>query len=167
MVKIRQRHAMDSVFSLLVFAVFTACILLVLLLGVRSYQKVEEAGGEAFDRRIGLHYIQAKLRRNDRAAGVEAGPFSPQYPQIQSLLLHEDLEGTDYTTRIYFYDGYIRELFSETGLELDPEAGQQVLAAGGLELELENGLLNVVCLDEQGLSSQLWLSLRGGEEDRL
>lgn len=48
-------------------------------------------------------------------------------------------------------------------MELDPEDGERIIPAGGLELSLEDGLLTVDATDAQGTQSTLLLSLRSGE----
>ena len=55
------------------------------------------------------------------------------------------------------------ELYTEAGFSLEPEAGEKVMEAGGLEMSLEDGLLSVTCIDTGGKHSSLLLSLRGGE----
>lgn len=159
-----RRHGLDSVFVLLLFGVFACCLMLVLLTGARSYKSVADRGEEAYEQRICTQYIATKVRHNDYSGGVTVGPFSAEEPELSTLFLHQTIEGEDYWVRIYCYDGTVRELFTEADQAMEPEDGQEVMAASALEFTLEEGLLTITAADTAGQTSELWLLLRSGEE---
>ena len=68
--KVERKHNIDSVFVLLLFAVFAGSILLVLLFGASSYEKLVQRGNKAYSERTGIAYITAKLRHNDEKNSV-------------------------------------------------------------------------------------------------
>ena len=47
---------------------------------------------------------------------------------------------------------------------MEPEDGQEVMAASALEFTLEKGLLTITAADTAGQTSELSLLLRSGEE---
>lgn len=159
-----RRHGLDSVFVLLLFGVFACCLMLVLLTGARSYKSVADRGEVAYEQRICTQYIATKVRHNDYSGGVTVGPFSEEEPELSTLFLHQTIEGEDYWVRIYCYDGTVRELFTEANQAMEPEDGQEVMAASALELTLEEGLLTITAADTAGQISELSLLLRSGEE---
>jgi len=114
MKQIREKHEIDGVFVLLLFVVFAGSILMVLLLGASSYEKLVERDQESYNARTGIQYIAAKLRHNDEADCVQVGSFSErnhkQADDISTLYLRMGEEGEYYYTKIYYYDGYIREV---------------------------------------------------------
>ena len=145
--------------ALLLFGVFAACVLLVLLTGANAYRRLTERDRAAYDRRTCVQYVATRVRQADRAGGVSVSEFGG----VPALELAETVEGTDYVTRVYCYDGWLRELFSTADAGLDPAAGEQVLEAEDMELTLEDGLLTVTVTDGNGAENTLTLSLRSGE----
>lgn len=155
---------MDGVFVLLLTGVFAVCILLVLLSGGGSYRRLTQRDAAAYDRRICCDYVAAKVRHADRADAVWVGDFSgTPARQGDTLLLSEELNGTVYWTRVYWYDGWVRELFSSAEESFSPEDGEAVLEAESLDFTLEDGLLTVAAADSSGAPSERLLALRSGE----
>ena len=144
-----RKHEIDSAFVLLLFALFAGCILMVLLLGASSYEKVVNRDAKAYDARIGVQYIAAKLRHGDASACVQAGSFADKNnsdaDEIPTLYLGMSAEGEFYYTKIYYYDGYIRELLCTEEDELEPEDGQEVLKATSFSVDREGNLLRICC----------------------
>ena len=63
-----------------------------------------------------------------------------------------------------FADGYVRELFFEDGLQFQPEDGQVVVAAAGLQISKKTeNLLQLVCASEEGRQAQIFIHLRSGK----
>ncbi len=153
------KHHMEGLMALLLFAVFAACVLMVLLTGAEAYRRLTQRDRTAYDRRTCVQYVATRVRQADGLDAVAVEDFGGG----DCLTLTETIDGADYVTRVYCYDGYLRELFTAASAELEPEAGQEIMAAGGLELELEDGLLTVVTTDEEGTESSLLLTLRSGE----
>jgi hypothetical protein len=61
-----------------------------------------------------------------------------------ALSLTEVLGERSFVTRIYVYDGWVRELFYEEGLEFLPGDGLPILEMDKLDFEMvENGLVRV------------------------
>ena len=145
--------------ALLLFGVFAACVLLVLLTGADAYRRLTERDQAAYDRRTCVQYVATRVRQADCAGGVSVSEFDG----VPVLELHETIEGTDYVTLVYCYDGWLRELFAAADAGLDPEAGETVMEAQDLALSLEDGLLTVAVTDSRGTVNTLVLSLRSGE----
>lgn len=145
---------MDGVAALLLTAVFAACLLLVLLTGAGGYRRLTERDRAAYDRRTALQYIATKVRQADAADCVSLTDFGG----VPALRLAETVEGADYETYLYAYDGYLRELYAAAEAGLSPEDGEKVLPADGLTLSLEEGLLRV-----ETAGGSLMLALRSGE----
>lgn len=161
------KHELDGIFILLLFALFAGSLLLVLLTGAGSYKRVADRDAETYARSTCLQYIAAKVRHADQIGGVKLGSFtSPEEPKadaISTLYLIQEIDEVSYATRVYWYDGAVRELFSEMTLSMKPEDGNQVLDAKGLTFRVQDGLLEVMSLDANGVEDRLLLSLRSGE----
>lgn len=166
-------HHMDGVYVLLLFAVFAGCILLVLLFGASAYEKLVERDQAAYDSRTGVQYLAAKVRHSDSADHIFVGSFSDRTDadadEIDTLYLQfvgEEGEVPGYYTKIYYYDGYIREVLCEEDGGLAPEDGNEILASQGLRIERDGDLLSFAVTNEDGSESTLNIAVRsGGEED--
>lgn len=157
-------HGLEGVFVLLLFGVFAGCLLLVLLTGARSYKRVADRGAEAYEQRICTQYIATKVRHYDTFGGVAVSGFDLYTPELSTLFLHQNIEGTEYCIRIYYYDGAVRELFTEADQTVAPEDGQEILPAGDLRFTLEDRVLTIHAVDAGGTESRLVLRMRCGEE---
>lgn len=171
---VRQHH-LDGLFVLALFGVFAGCVLAVLLTGAGSYRRLVARDAAAFSRRTAVQYIAAKVRQADAAApdgrcGVFVGAFAAGEPSGgvsagtgDTLFLEETVDGASYYTRIYYYDGYIRELYTAASAAAAPEDGEKVLDARALAFTLKDGLLSVTAAEESGGTAALSLELRSGE----
>ena len=79
-----------------------------------------------------------------------------------TLFLRETLEGEEYLTRVYCWDGQLRELFTPAGSDCRPEDGEVLLPAEALRLSRDGALLTA-SLTEDGRETELRFLLRDGE----
>jgi len=162
------KHEIDRVAVLLLFAVFAGCMLFVLLFGAAAYKNIVTRDEEAYTARTGVQYIAAKLRHNDAEGMVWTGSFYDGEEEagetISTLYLGMDAEEEFYVTRLYYYDGFLRELLCEEGEKADPEDGQEVLPASSFYVEQEGSLLFVTVGDEEGEKHSLSLAIRSKAE---
>ena len=159
-----RKRGLEGVCILLLFTVFAACILLVLLTGADSYQRLTERDGVAYDRRTAAQYIATKVHQADRQDAVSVCDFAG----CSALVLTEKIDGETYLTRIYYYDGYIRELFTSADAEMLPEDGERILKAGSFQPcadESSAGQLYIRILTSDGTWEELYLTLRSGREE--
>lgn len=155
----RQRtiqHHTDGLAALLLFGVFAACILSVLLTGAGVYRRLTRRDQAAFDRRSCVQYIATKVRQSDRSGAVRVVDFDGG----AALLLGAD---EPCATWLYCRDGWLMELYCYAEEPLEPEDGERLLEAERMELSLEEGLLTVTIVTPGGEEDTLRLSLRGGE----
>ena len=136
MKRTRIHYHLDGLIALLLFGVFAVCVLAVLLTGASAYQRLTQRDMAAYDSRVCIQYIAARVRQADRDNGVSVEPFGGR----DALILTE--EG-GYATYVYWHEGYLMELYTSVDGDLAPEDGEKLMASGGLELSLEDGLLTV------------------------
>ena len=127
---------MTQVLALLTLTAFALCVLLVLLTGASCYRALVEQGETSYARRTALQYLTTRVRQ---AETVEIGEFAG----CEALILEENVDGECYTTRVYCYDGWLRELYTVPGARLQPKAGAEILEAETLELVREGSLLRL------------------------
>jgi hypothetical protein len=149
---------MGTLLALLLFAVFAVCVLSVLLTGTDIYGRLTRRDQASYQSRTAAQYLATRVRQADRQGGVSVGSFGDG----DALVLEEDVDGERYLTWVYCYDGQLRELLTAEGNTLEPDAGEEILPADGLCLELDGSLLTAQVL-EDGVWQTVRLSLRSGE----
>ena len=157
--RFESKHHMDGLLILLLFSVFAVSILAVLLSGARVYRRLTERDDHAYDRRTAVQYVATRVRQADRLGDVSVRTFEG----CPALILSEEIEDEVYETRIYHYDGYIRELFVSAEGEFLPEDGEKVLPAGSFLVNWEEPGLQIRILTEDGRWQELRLALRSEE----
>lgn len=159
MKNLKNSHYTESLAALLLLVIFTTCVLMVLFFGADAYSRLTQRDQVSYNNRTAVQYIATRVRQGDSLGNVTLGNFDG----VDALVLDA---GEEYVTRLYCYDGYLRELYAAADLPMNPADGEQVLAAEDMRLSLENGLLQVELTDAEGQTNHLTLSLRSGEEGR-
>jgi hypothetical protein len=155
----RYIHTADAVFALILFCAFALSMLLVLMTGARAYQDIRDAVENHYSEDACISYIAMKVRHFDDASG---GLELRDLDGIPALYMTESLGGSEYFTAIYYYDGYVKELYAESGYEFAPEDGFDVLAAESLTFEVSDRLLRISCVGTGGGEAGTYLGLRKG-----
>lgn len=146
-----KRSKLTDLLALTVFAVFALCVLLVLLSGAKVYRGLVQRGEENFAARTAARYVTMRVRQ---ARTVTVGDFEG----CEALVIPENVDGATYLTRLYVYDGHIRELYCAENAALSPADGEKILPADSLRFDLEGSLLTIT-VDGQAL----YLDLSGKE----
>lgn len=155
----RKGHTIDIVFVLLLFCIFAASVLLVLLTGAGTYQGIAESMENHYQERTCINYIATKIRHYDTEGSVELVDGTGD--AAIKLKLSETIDGTAYNTFIYYYNGMVMELFTEEGLEIDAGGGFEIIEAEGITFEMaSDNLLRIECTGAGGTSAELFVSLR-------
>lgn len=152
--RVRQ-HQMSGLLMLLLFGIFAVCVLAVLLTGARAYRGLTQRDQVAFDRRACVQYIATRVRQGDSAGDVSVEPFG----DTTALALTQD----GFVTWVYWYDGYLMELYTFEDAELTPEDGERIMPLSSLSLAMDDGLLTAVIGGAGDVTDTLRLSLRSGE----
>lgn len=150
-------HGIEGVAALLLFAVFSVCVLGVLLTGARAYRGLTGRDLASYERSTCLQYLTTRIRQADLAGGVAAESFGG----IPALRL---TDRAGYITRVYCYNGHLMELYSAPDGSFLPQDGERLMAAEALEAGLEDGLLTLTVTHPSGESDRLYFSLRSAKE---
>ena len=110
-----QRHSIENVFVLVLFAIFAMTIVAVLALGANQYKSLVERDNNAYNKRIITSYVSAQIRGYDRADAVKVGGFaSPDVDnQLNTLHLLETINGIQYDMKKNNLQGKVNELLAE------------------------------------------------------
>lgn len=155
----RKKSKITDLMALLVFSVFAVCVLAVLLTGADVYRKLVDRGDSCYDSRTAAQYVTTRVRQADQAGSIAVEDFGG----VEALVLREEINGKAYLTRVYCFDGFIRELFTGENGSFSPEDGEKLLEAEGLSFSLGENLLAASITLSDGTVRELTLYLRSGE----
>lgn len=149
-----EKHTkLTDLLTLLVFTVFALCVLLVLLTGAKAYKGLVRRGEDSYALRTAARYVTTRVQQ---AQFIEVGDFDG----CPCLLLSEDVDGHIYITRVYCYDGSLRELYAGADAAVFPRDGDALLPLEQLDLALSDGVLTAKLADRTTLT----LYIRPGQE---
>lgn len=149
--------------ALVLFLIFSVCILAVLLGGADVYKKLVDRDRASYVQRTAASFLTTKVRQSDSLDMISIRSCEGQ----DVLVISEEIDGSPYETWIYCYDGYARELFTTADSGLPLEAGDKVLELEGLSFRWEGDRsLGVELITPDGAVQSLDLYLRSGKEVR-
>lgn len=156
MKRTENKSHIEGLLVLVLFGVFAICILAVLLSGAGSYERLVERQQNGYAERTVPQYIATKIRQADAAGAVSVREFDG----IPTLELAEMHDGEQYVTRIYCYDGYLRELFSDTTGNFQPGDGERILETEQVKFTQKGNSLEISVTGTDGETTELKLTLR-------
>ncbi|MBQ0136226.1 MAG: DUF4860 domain-containing protein [Oscillospiraceae bacterium] len=161
--KKRTGYTVDSIFVLVLFAVFAVTVLFVLMSGAGVYKDTQSVMTERYQERTALSYITAKVNHYDSKDKI----YVTEIDGAQALAIDELMGGTDYTTYIYCYEGSIMEIMVEKGQEFELKDGLDIIEAKSLEFDVSENLIKITCVGENGTTAFATLHVEsqlGGDE---
>ncbi len=149
----------EGLVVLVLFGVFALCILSVLLTGAGAYGRLVKRQQTAYTERTVPQYISTKVRQADEAGAVYIGEFGG----VETLEFTSFYGEEAYITRIYCYDGYLRELFALAEGNFKPEDGEKILAAEQVNFNMADGCLKIDITSTDGNVTEQILTLRSAK----
>ena len=157
----RKGQAIETLSVLLVFAIFGLSAVMLTLLGARAYQRIAGGMAENSDLRTALTYVANRVHAGDEAGAITVANRG----ETELLCLAETVDGEDYLTCIYFYEGWLREFATIAGnTDFDLENGDKIAELAGFEMSLDGSLLSMQAETSGGESRTLKTALRSGKE---
>ncbi|MCR5678459.1 MAG: DUF4860 domain-containing protein [Agathobacter sp.] len=146
----------DTAFAVLLFAVFAAIAILVVLLVAKQYKITTEVMEKDYRTRTANSYLREIVHQHDKAGSISVDEFSG----TSALRFTEEVNGYTIHTFVYCYDGYICELTSVNDAAVSLDSGTQLIPAKSLVPELvDDDLLKISYTDEEGISRNLFIKL--------
>jgi hypothetical protein len=149
----------STLFTIVLFLVFILCALFTVLIGARVYENIHARNRQNYADYVILHYVANKVRQGDHADAVSVREIDG----TPVLSLRQDAQGTAYETRIYAYDGKLRELFMKADADLKLEDGLEITDCSGLSISREGNLLRLRTAGDR--PEELTLDLKCGKGD--
>ncbi len=157
MFKIRTgSRRIDSIFVMILFFLFALTAFVLVMIGVRQYQSTADSMNYNYEVRTATSYLREKVRQNDSHAAISIDNIE----DTDVLALKSEVNGIVYYTYIYYYDGYLRELYVQDGSSYSLSTGQQIIELSGFDLsEATNRLITVTITDTWGGTTDMYLSV--------
>ena len=148
------------------FAVFAACVVMVLLFGAESYRGLSHRDRQSYQQRTAVQYLTTRIRQSDADGMVFVGDFDTAQPNAagDTLFICEMLNGRTYYTRVYCHEGYLCELFAEASEAFEPGDGQRVLQAEGLQITQQGQVLTMKLTFADGETAVFRVTCRAGKD---
>lgn len=150
-------HIVSGAFVFLLLGVFAVFSTLMVLLSAQFYRTSVDQTRVHNERRVLCSYLMNVVRGNDVADAVRV----TQIDGIDVLALGLEEDGERYETRIYCYDGALRELFTDAAQPFEPEYGEVICQARRFTPSLKDGLLEMRAQDGAGEEHLLHVALHG------
>lgn len=158
----KRSRLLEVVPNFLLFFLFACCMFFVLISGAKSYKNVTAVMEEQFSINTCISYVTAKVRHYDSKGAVIIGKIG----DTDALLLKEMIDGEEYLTYLYCYDGSLMELFCSADMEVYPIEGQKIMELDSLELSTEDDLIHFSCeINEKQASTSVLLQSGKGESE--
>ena len=148
---------LTDLLALLVFGIFALCVAAVLLTGAGAYKKLTDRGTDSYGKRVAVRYLTTRFHQ---APNVCLEDFSG----VQAMTVREEIGGRTYVTRVYCYDGHIRELFAAESAAVSPDDGEILFAAEELSFSVAEEMMTVEIVHPDGVEQQLFLWLPDWKE---
>ena len=159
--KTKSEQNIASLFSILLFFLFTLCMVFVMVVGANVYKNIINQMDNNFIDRTGISYITNKVRQYDYTDNVSVVEIEGK-TVLELIEPHTDV---DYHTLIYILDGEICELFKEVEVDLPLSEGIRIIAADHVDFKMEkDGLLYILVEGANG-PQHTYVNLRSGDKN--
>lgn len=157
MIRIRSSsRKIDTVFISVLFVIFALTTFLVVLICAKQYKHTASVIEHNYETRTATAYLREIIHQHDTAEAVSISEFEG----VPALTFTQTIEESNYTTYVYYYDGFLRELFISEDAIVDLNAGNSIIEASGLDLKMAGEAL--ICLtyyDTSNQSHQMYVKL--------
>ena len=150
-------HAITGAFVFLLLGIFAVFSTVMVLMGAKAYRGTVERSDANNTARIASSYIRSMLRSDDEEDVLTI----EEIDGIGMITMVNNYGGDSYITRLYVYNGSLREYFADAEMEFDPEWGEKVCEAESMQAEFKDGLLSVK-ITANGVESEVLYAPKAG-----
>ena len=144
------------------FGVFAISALVLVTIGADVYQHTVSDMSTNYETRVSVAYITEKIRQNDTLTPTFVGASITTLSGQPTLMLPQTVDDETYCTYLYFYDGYLKELFMKKDSSLGGsmlEAGINIMPLSALSMEsVSDNLLSFQMTTTDGKEHQIYVT---------
>lgn len=150
-----KQNQFPFILIMLLYLIIVILSVLIIFLGKNIYDNINEERNTNYNLRVSLSYIANKLRQSDKSGSVEIKQVNGE----NALVLNEEYDDEQYQTWIYFYEGGIYEMFTDSENTFDLSDGMKLVDADVFNIEkVRNDLYRFYAASNEK-SSELYLSI--------
>lgn len=155
--KAEKNHVIDVVFMLALLCVFTVCGLMVVFIGINVYKDTANNMESSYSERTALAYVAKQIRQNDQTNTIEISEIEG----VTALVFNESKSGQDFCKYIYYYNGYLQEIYTIKSFVPVLTAGQEIIEIGGFDAEItQDGMIEITINQDDADDLSLTLALQ-------
>lgn len=143
-----RRHTIDVVFVITLFSCFAISIIMITGMGASVYQNIVDHMSRNYNSRTAYSYIINKVHQSDVGGNITVDFYSNE----PALVINEEIDNITYCTYLYYYDGFIKEVFTRKGQSFDLSYGNNILEVNDFKvIRLSDSLIqfNIVTKDNE------------------
>ncbi|MEE1029240.1 MAG: DUF4860 domain-containing protein [Agathobacter sp.] len=147
----------DTVFVFLLFSLFAFTAFVLIIIGVKQYENTAASMDHNYQVRTINSYLREKVRQNDILSDITT--FEVDGTNVLSL--STEIEGNQYYTLIYCYDGFLMEQLVSEDAVYSLSSGQKLIELDSIEIEVNpSGYLKAVYTASNGEVSNVYISIK-------
>ena len=156
----KSTHAISGVFVFLLLGIFAVFSTIMVLMSAKAYKGMVDESALHNSIRVASSYIRTMLRSDDETGVLKI----EEVEGVQTITMENDWEDI-YVTRLYVYDGKLREWFAMAEIPFQPQNGETVCDLDSMQAEIKDGILKVV-VTENGTEMEIDFAPRAALETR-
>ena len=130
---------MQGVFVFVLLGLFALMSTLMVLLGAQMYRGTVDHSERNNDGRVLSAYVRSMVRAEDARGAVSV----EEHGDMTALAMREEIDGEDYVTWLYQYEGQLYEQFTDAGRTLTPRGRRRSARRAALSPRWTAGVLTV------------------------
>ena len=156
----KSTHAISGVFVFLLLGIFAVFSTVMVLMSAKAYKGMVDESALHNSVRVASSYIRTMLRGNDESGVLKVEDVDG----IRTITMENDWDDI-YVTRLYVYEGKLREWFAMAEIPFVPQNGESVCDLDSMNAELTDGILKVV-VSKDGTEMEIDYAPRASVEAR-
>ena len=125
-------HVIDMIFVVALLFLFVMSALMLIALGSSIYRQSVNTMQENTESRTAYAYITEKLRQYDAEGSIRADKFHGQ----NALVISSRVDGTEYLTYLYEYEGSLMELIARADSgDIPARQGQKIMDISSFDVK--------------------------------
>lgn len=147
----------ESIFVLMLYALFAILAFTMVAVGAGVYSDIRDTSNQNYDIRTSLSFAATQVRQMDVAESVSVQTLEGK----NALVMEDTIDGVQYETWLYHYEGALYQLFMEKGIQFTPLSGEKVMDIQTFEISPVDG--NSILFEAEnsaGQTGQIVVALR-------
>lgn len=136
-----------SLLTFVLICTFALLSVMIVAIGIQAYEQIIQNSETNTQLRTSISYTANKIRAHDGVGEIEA----KREGDINTLALYQNIEGDDYVTYIYCYDGMLYEWFTAADTVFDPRQGEKLIALQSFYATVAENGVQLIFIDSEGM----------------